>query len=187
MVLTSSRSGVVSPLPLPVYHVTRTYEADDNALEPWTVSALTDIGAELRKRSSACQAGHQGHDVGLPAVAGLPHGHQALAETTRSDDQRDRRFRLRRREALTVILIRDKSRSGLDLALVTTEKEPGIARVIERYATRWAIEPATADMTAKLRRVIIAAKFKQPGSHQPEPSEIHAIRLAWGDALDLAA
>jgi hypothetical protein len=42
-------------------------------------------------------------------------------------------------------------------------------------------------MTAKLRRVIIAAKFKQLGSHQPEPSEIHAIRLAWEDALDLAA
>jgi len=154
---------------------------------------------------------------------------------------------------VTVILIRDKSRTGFDLALVTTQKDPGIARVIERYAARWAIEvaiedskqlfgtgqarnrtaaavertlpfmlacqavavcwyataghhpadaearrldapwyttktePSTADMTARLRRVIIAAKFKQPGSHQPEPSEIHAIRLAWEDALDLAA
>ncbi|HEY1700154.1 MAG TPA: hypothetical protein VGG75_10630 [Trebonia sp.] len=45
----------------------------------------------------------------------------------------------------------------------------------------------TADMTAKLRRVITAAKFKQLDSHQPEPEEIHAIRLAWEDALDLAA
>ena len=154
---------------------------------------------------------------------------------------------------VTVILIRDKSRTGFDLALVTTEENPDIARVIERYAARWAIEiaiedskqlfgagqarnrtaaavertlpfmlacqavavcwyataghhpadaearrldapwyttktePSTADMTAKLRRVIIAAKFKQLGSHQPEPSEIHAIRLAWEDALDLAA
>ena len=154
---------------------------------------------------------------------------------------------------VTVILIRDKTRTGFDLALVTTQKDPGIARVIERYAARWAIEvaiedskqlfgtgqarnrtaaavertlpfmlacqavavcwyataghhpadaearridapwyttktePSTADMTAKLRRVIIAARFKQLGSHQPEPSEIHAIRLAWEDALDLAA
>jgi hypothetical protein len=48
-------------------------------------------------------------------------------------------------------------------------------------------EISTADMTAKLRRVIIAAKFKQHGSHQPEPSEIDAIRLAWEGALDLAA
>ena len=154
---------------------------------------------------------------------------------------------------VTVILIRDKSKSGFDLALVTTEKDPDIARVIERYAARWAIEvaiedskqlfgtgqarnrtaaavertlpfalacqavavcwcataghhpadaaarraeapwhttktePSTADMIAKLRRVIIAAKFKRSCADQPEPSEIHAIRLAWEDALDLAA
>jgi hypothetical protein len=154
---------------------------------------------------------------------------------------------------VTVILIRDKSKTGCDLALVTTEKDPGIARVIERYAARWAIEvaiedakqlfgtgqarnrtaaavertipfmlacqalavcwyataghhpadaearrrnapwytaktePSTADMTAKLRRVIIAAKFKRLHADQPEPAEIHAIRLAWEDAEDLAA
>jgi hypothetical protein len=34
----------------------------------------------------------------------------------------------------------------------------------------------TADMTAKLRRVIIAAKFKRVHADQPEPAEIHAIR-----------
>ena len=128
---------------------------------------------------------------------------------------------------VTVILIRDKSKTGLDLALVTTETGPDTAAVIERYAARWAIEvaiedakqlfgagqarnrtaaaveraipfmlacqalavcwyataghhpadtaarrtaapwytsktePSTADMTAKLRRVIIAAKFKR--------------------------
>jgi hypothetical protein len=154
---------------------------------------------------------------------------------------------------VTVILIRDKSKTGCDLALVTTEKEPGIAHVVERYAARWAIEvaiedakqifgtgqarnrtaaavertvpfmlacqaiavcwyataghhpadtdarrldapwytsktePSTADMTAKLRRVIIAAKFKRVYADQPEPAEIHAIRLAWEDAEDLAA
>ena len=154
---------------------------------------------------------------------------------------------------VTVILIRDKSGTGFDLALVTTEKNPDIARVIERYAARWAIEvaiedakqlfgtgqarnrtaravertapfmlacqalavcwyatarhhpadaetrrmnapwytsktePSTADMTAKLRRVIVAAKFKRVYADQPEPAEIHAIRLAWEDAEDLAA
>jgi hypothetical protein len=154
---------------------------------------------------------------------------------------------------VTVILIRDKSRTGYDIALVTTEKDPDIARVIERYAARWAIEvaiedakqlfgtgqarnrtaravertvpfmlacqalaicwyataghhpadtetrrrnapwytsktePSTADMTAKLRRVIIAARFKRLHADQPEPAEIHAIRLAWEDAETLAA
>jgi hypothetical protein len=154
---------------------------------------------------------------------------------------------------VTVILIRDKSKTGFDLALVTTEKDPDPARVIERYAARWAIEvaiedakqlfgtgqarnrtaravgrtvpfmlacqaiavtwyataghspadtaarranapwytaktePSTADMTAKLRRVIIAARFKPLRPDQPSPEEIHAIRLAWEDAADLAA
>ena len=46
---------------------------------------------------------------------------------------------------VTVILIRDKSKTGYDLALVTTEKDPDIARVIERYAARWAIEVAIED------------------------------------------
>src|SRR5229473_2553682 len=154
---------------------------------------------------------------------------------------------------VTVILIRDKSKTGFDLALVTTQQNPGIARAIERYAARWAIEiaiedakqlfgtgqarnrtaaavertvpfmlacqalavcwyatagyhpadtaarrldapwytsktePSTADMTAKLRRVIIAAKFKRLYADQPKPEEIHAIRLAWEDAEGLAA
>jgi DDE superfamily endonuclease len=154
---------------------------------------------------------------------------------------------------VTVILIRDKSRTGYDIALVTTQKAPDIAAVIERYAARWAIEvaiedakqlfgtgqarnrttaavertipfmlacqaiavcwyataghhpadararrldapwytsktqPSTADMTAKLRRVIIAAKFKRLHADQPQPEEIHAIRLAWEDAGDIAA
>jgi hypothetical protein len=154
---------------------------------------------------------------------------------------------------VTVILIRDKSKTGFNLALVTTEKNQEIARVIERYAARWAIEvaiedakqlfgtgqarnrtaravertipfmlacqaiaitwyatagwspadtearranapwytaktePSTADMTAKLRRVIIAAKFKPLRPDQPTPEEIHAIQMAWEDAEDLAA
>ena len=43
-------------------------------------------------------------------------------------------------------------------------------------------EPATADMAAKLRRVIIAARFKASRPDQPTPAEIHALRLAWEDA-----
>jgi transposase len=154
---------------------------------------------------------------------------------------------------VTVILIRDKSRTGCDLVLVTTEQNPYTAHVIERYAARWAIEvaiedakqlfgtgqarnrtaagvertvpfmlacqaiaicwyataghhpadtearradapwytskaePSTADMTTKLRRVIIAAKFKRVCADQPEPAEIHSIRLAWEDAANFAA
>jgi hypothetical protein len=34
-------------------------------------------------------------------------------------------------------------------------------------------------MIAKLRRVLIAARFPQPRPGQPTPEEIHAMRLAW--------
>jgi len=46
---------------------------------------------------------------------------------------------------VTVILIRDKSRTGHDLALITTEQNPDPGQVIERYAARWAIEVAIED------------------------------------------
>jgi hypothetical protein len=148
---------------------------------------------------------------------------------------------------VTVVLIRDKSAAGYDLALVTTDTAASAAQVIERYAARWSIEtaiedakqvfgagqarnrtaaavertipfqltcqaltaiwyaaaghdpadiddrrarapwyrtkiePATADMAAKLRRVVIAARFKPSHPEQPTPEEIHAIRLAWED------
>jgi hypothetical protein len=38
---------------------------------------------------------------------------------------------------------------------------------------------STAEMTGKLRRVLIAARFKASRPDQPTPEEIHAIRLAW--------
>src|SRR6266704_2564669 len=41
---------------------------------------------------------------------------------------------------VTVVLIRDRSASGYDLALVTTDTAAPPARVIERYAARWSIE-----------------------------------------------
>jgi hypothetical protein len=46
---------------------------------------------------------------------------------------------------VTVVLVRDKSRTGLDLALVTTDPDAGPAAVIERYASRWAVEVAIED------------------------------------------
>jgi hypothetical protein len=43
-------------------------------------------------------------------------------------------------------------------------------------------EPSTSDMTALLRRVLIAARFKAPRPDQPTCEELHAIRLAWEEA-----
>jgi DDE superfamily endonuclease len=40
-------------------------------------------------------------------------------------------------------------------------------------------QPSTADMIAKLRRVLIATRFRATHPHQPTPAEIHTIRLAW--------
>jgi DDE superfamily endonuclease len=149
--------------------------------------------------------------------------------------------------AVTVVLIRDRSAAGYDLALVTTDTTATAAQLIERYASRWSIEvaiedvrqvfgagqarnrtaravertvpfqlacqavtacwyatagndpadvaehrarapwyttkaqPSTADMAAKLRRVIIAARFKASRPDQPTPEEISVLRLAWED------
>jgi hypothetical protein len=48
------------------------------------------------------------------------------------------------------------------------------------YTTK--AQPSTADMLAKLRRVLIAAKYRAPHPGQPTPEEINIIRLAWEDA-----
>ena len=53
------------------------------------------------------------------------------------------------------------------------------ARRLDAPWYRTKTEPSTADMTAKLRRVLIAARFQQPRPDQPTLSEIHAMRLAW--------
>ena len=148
---------------------------------------------------------------------------------------------------VTVVLIRDRSAAGYDLALVTTDAAASPARVIERYASRWSIEvaiedskqvfgagqarnrtaraveraipfqlacqaittcwyaarghdpadaedhrarapwyttkaqPSTADMAGKLRRVLIAARFRASRPDQPTREEINVIRLAWED------
>ncbi|MEY9932459.1 hypothetical protein ABH926_007110, partial [Catenulispora sp. GP43] len=49
-------------------------------------------------------------------------------------------------------------------------------------------EPAFADMAAKLRRVIIAARFSPIRAAQPTATEIREVQHAWAQAgLDLAA
>ena len=49
-------------------------------------------------------------------------------------------------------------------------------------------EPAFADMAAKLRRVIIAARFSPGTPLKPTDAEIRAVQAAWAQAgLDLAA
>ena len=42
--------------------------------------------------------------------------------------------------------------------------------------------PAYLDMIVKLRRVLITARFRAGKADNPNPHEIHAIRLAWAEA-----
>ena len=67
----------------------------------------------------------------------------------------------------------------------TVGRNPGTLQERRRnspwYTTK--AEPSTSDMTALLRRVIIAARFKQPRPDQPTCEELHAIRLAWEDTV----
>ena len=43
-------------------------------------------------------------------------------------------------------------------------------------------QPSVADMIAKLRRVIIAAQYRQEQAQPLTPREISLLRLAWEDA-----
>ncbi|EQD36937.1 transposase, IS4, partial [mine drainage metagenome] len=43
-------------------------------------------------------------------------------------------------QAVQVVLVRDKSKAGYDVALVTTDLAASAAQIIERYASRWSIE-----------------------------------------------
>jgi hypothetical protein len=53
-------------------------------------------------------------------------------------------------------------------------------RISPRYTTK--PEPSTSDMTALLRRTLIAARFKAPRADQPTCEELHTTRLAREDA-----
>src|SRR6266498_1356370 len=151
-------------------------------------------------------------------------------------------------QPVTVVLVREAETSrGYDLALVTTQAHATAGQIVERYATRWAVEvaiqdakqlagvgqahnrkaravertvpfglaclslaicwyataghqpddvtahrarrpwyrtktnPSTADMLTKLRRVLIATRFRPARPEQPTLAEIQTIRLAWED------
>ncbi|MDT0550302.1 hypothetical protein [Streptomyces lonegramiae] len=54
-----------------------------------------------------------------------------------------------------------------------------------RSRARWyttKTQPSFEDMTAKLRRVIIAHRFRGPRPHQATPQEIQAVLTAWAAA-----
>ena len=48
-------------------------------------------------------------------------------------------------QAVQVVFVRDKSTTGYDVALVTTDLAASAAQIIERYAARWSIEVAIED------------------------------------------
>jgi len=48
-------------------------------------------------------------------------------------------------QAVQVVLVRDKSKTGYDVALVTTDLAASATQIIERYASRWSIEVCIED------------------------------------------
>ena len=48
-------------------------------------------------------------------------------------------------QQVQVVFVREKSKSGYDVALVTTDLDATAAEVVERYAARWSIEVAIED------------------------------------------
>jgi hypothetical protein len=99
-----------------------------------------------------------------------------------------------------VILIRDASATGYDLALVTTDLNAVPAHVIERYAARWSIEVAIQDSkqifgsgqarnrTARaVRRTIpfqlachaLAMTWYATAGHDPADISEHRNRAPW--------
>jgi hypothetical protein len=48
-------------------------------------------------------------------------------------------------QQVQVVFVRDRSRTGYDVALITTDLDATPAQVIERYAARWSIEVAIED------------------------------------------
>ena len=59
------------------------------------------------------------------------------------------------------MLVRDKSASGFDIALLTTDPAATAAQVIERYAARWAIEDAKQVLGCDQARNRVAAAVER--------------------------
>ena len=90
-------------------------------------------------------------------------------------------------QAVRVTLLRDDGTdTGYDPALVTTD--PATPPTDHPDAWRWSIEVTFADTAAKIRRVIIAARFLPAIPGRPTDAEIRAVQRALAQAgLDLAA
>jgi hypothetical protein len=58
--------------------------------------------------------------------------------------------------------------------------EPSFGHPHRWYTTK--TEPSYDDMTIKLRRVIIAARFRGPCPEQASPQETRAVLAAWAAA-----
>ena len=101
---------------------------------------------------------------------------------------------------LQVVLLRDHSASGCDLALVTTDLDATPAQVIERYAARWSIEVAIEDAKQEfgagqarnrtanaVRRTVpfqltcqtLAMTWYATAGHDPADVEEHRARAPW--------
>ena len=99
-----------------------------------------------------------------------------------------------------VVLVRDRSRTGYDIALVTTDLTASPADVIERYAARWSIEVAFEDArqvfgagqarnrTARAVRATIpftlacqtlAILWYATAGHDPADVDEHRARAPW--------
>lgn len=99
-----------------------------------------------------------------------------------------------------VVLLRDKSSRGYDLALVTTDLDAAPAQVIERYAARWSIEVAIEDAKQEfgagqarnrtanaVRRTVpfqltcqtLAMTWYATAGHDPADVEEHRARAPW--------
>ena len=79
-----------------------------------------------------------------------------------------------------VVLIRDQSAAGHDLALVTTDLTATLAHVIERYASRWSIEVTIED--AKQVFGTGQARNRTPRAVErtvPFQLACHAIAICW--------
>jgi hypothetical protein len=101
---------------------------------------------------------------------------------------------------VTVVVIRDKAKTGYDLALVSTDAAASAAAIIERYAARWSIEVAIEDSkqifaaeqarncTARaVERTIpfqlacqaITVTWYATAGHDPADVDDHRIRAPW--------
>jgi hypothetical protein len=78
----------------------------------------------------------------------------------------------------------DEDRAELDGRRVQTLRAPRVSTPtgLGPAGTPTKTEPSYDDMTIKLRRVIIAARFRRPCPEQASPQETRAVLAAWAAA-----